>query len=144
MHLAGATAALAAPKALPAVGTGAGLLWQTIVFNIKTAREIIPSGMSQDSALKAEESQKAGLTSDLQSLSEEMPVLAQSPLLGPFLLLLFLLINCSVHQHAGSALGWLSGRGCDAPDLPLLHVVTVRCWGWFCGDLNVSRLCPVG
>ena len=49
--------------------------------------------MAQDSALKAEESQKAGLRSDLQSPGKEIPVLAQSPPAQLFLLLLFLLIN---------------------------------------------------
>lgn len=77
------------------------------------------------------ESQK-GLTRDLQSPGEEMPVLAQSPLVQLFSLLLLLLINCSVHQHHGSALGCLSV--CDAPGAPLLHAATIRCWEQFCGD----------
>lgn len=56
-----------------------------------------------------------------------MPVLAQSPLVRPSLLLLFLFINCSVHQHAGSASGWLFVEAAAT-----LRVVTVRCWGQFC------------
>lgn len=68
-----------------------------------------------------------------------MPVLAQSPLVWPSLLLLFLFINCSVHQHAGSASGWLFVEAAAT-----LRVVTVRCWGQFCGDRWPLSSLPCG
>lgn len=134
----------AAPEALPPAGTACCAPVANHRVQYQNSQINYTRGMSQDPALKAEESWKARLGSDLQSPSEKMPVLAQSPLVQPLLLLLFLLINCSVHQHAGSALDWLSGHGCGAPGPPLLHAVTVSCGGCFCGDRWCLLSLPCG
>lgn len=90
---------------------------------------------------------EAGLGSDL-------PVLALNPPVWPFLLLEFVLINCSADHQAGSASGWLfvevaamlwallSSRGepggvgdssvgiTDTSPLPSVGLLPIQLWGW--------------